>query len=276
MNGAKVRSVKGARTGGARILTGYTAARSNTLMPPLEVLIFAPLIVITAYIIFAISGFGSTLIAVPLLAHLFPLKFVIPTMVLLDCVGSISMGLKLRSDVNRRELAPLVPFLIVGMLTGAFLLLKLPAEALLGALGVFVVAYGALYVGGRHTSLRVGRWAAAPVGVFAGTTSSMFGVGGPIYVMYLTARGSNLEQIRATMPVIFIFTTIARIIIFAVAGLFTASVLYTAAALLPVMVLGLFVGNRLRLNLSRDQLVRTVGVLLLLSGLSLLWRAAGS
>lgn len=243
-------------------------------MPPLEVWIFAPLIVITAYVIFGMSGFGSTLIAVPLLAHLYPLKFVIPMMVVLDCIGSIHLGLKLRADVNKPELKPMLPFMLAGMLVGAFLLLQLPAELLLGGLGVFVLAYGALYVAGKQSSLRVGRWAAAPVGLFAGTTSSMFGVGGPIYVMYLTARGSTLEQVRATMPVIFVFTTIARIMIFIVAGLFTMTVLYTALALLPVMALGMWLGNRLRLNLSREQLVRVIGTLLLLSGASLLFRAA--
>jgi uncharacterized membrane protein YfcA len=213
-------------------------------------------------------------VAVPLLAHLLPLKFVIPTMVVLDCLASIGMGVKLRADVNRHELLPLVPFMVIGMLTGAFLLLRLPAEALLGALGVFVLIYGFMYVAGRQTTVRVGRGAAAPIGVFAGTTSSMFGVGGPIYVMYLTARGSTIEQIRATMPVIFIFTTIARIVIFAVAGLYTSQVLYAAAALLPVMLLGIVLGNRLHLNLSREQIMRVIGVLLVASGLSLIWRAA--
>ena len=242
-------------------------------MPPLEVWIFAPLIVITAYTIFGMAGFGSTLIAVPLLAHLFPLKFVIPMMVVLDCIGSISMGVRLRSDVNRPELKPMLPFMVAGMLAGVFLLLKLPTEVLLGTLGVFVLAYGALYVTGRQATFRVGRWAAVPVGLVAGTTSSMFGVGGPIYVAYLTARGSTLEQIRATMPVIFIFTTIARILIFIVAGLYTLTVLYTSLALLPVMAFGMWLGNHLHISLAREHLVRIVGVLLLVSGVSLLFRA---
>ena len=109
-------------------------------MPPLEVIILAPLIVVTAYVIFGLSGFGSTLVAVPLLAHLFPLTFVIPMMVVLDCIGSISMGFRLRADVNKPELKPMLPFMIVGMLAGVFLLLSLPAELLLGGLGVFVLA----------------------------------------------------------------------------------------------------------------------------------------
>ncbi len=242
-------------------------------MPPLEVLVFAPLIVITAYIIFGISGFGSTIIAVPLLAHLYPLQFVIPVIVLLDCIGAISMGARLRADVNKAELTPLFPFLVVGMLVGAFLLLKVRAELLLGGLGVCVLIYGTLFALGKQPTFRLKRWTAAPVGLFAGTTSAAFGVGGPIYVMYLTARGATPEQVRATVPVIFIFTTIARIAIFTVAGLFSREVLYSAAALLPIMILGMWIGHHLHLNMSREQLVRIMGALLVLSGVSLLVRA---
>ena len=243
-------------------------------MPSLAVLAFSGAAVLTAYVIFGIAGFGSTLIAVPLLAHAYPIKFVIPMVVLLDCVGAISMGVRLRASVNRAELLPLLPFLAVGLLIGAFLLLRVPAALLLGALGIVVVAYGALYASGKQPDLRVGRWAAPPVGLFAGITSSMFGVGGPIYVMYLTARGSSPESVRATVPVIFVFTTVARIAIFAVAGLFTLTVLYTAAALLPIMLVGMWLGHRLHLNMSREHVVRIIGVLLIGSGVSLLLRAA--
>ena len=242
-------------------------------MPPLEVLIFAPLIIITAYVIFSISGFGSTLIAAPLLAHLFPLKFVIPMVVLLDCIAAISMGFRLRENVNKGELVPLLPFLVMGLVLGAFLLLRTPGQYLLGGLGVFAVAFGLMYAAGKQMKLRVSRWAAAPVGVFAGTTSSMFGVGGPIYVMYLAARGSTPDQIRASVPAIFIFTTTGRIAIFAVAGLFSLEVIFTAAALLPVMVFGMWLGHRLHVNMSREQLVRIIGAVLMASGASLLIRA---
>jgi uncharacterized membrane protein YfcA len=245
-------------------------------MPPIEVLIFAPLVVVTAYIIFAISGFGSTLIAVPLLAHLFPLKFVIPMIVLLDCIGAISMGLRLRANVRKSELAPLLPFLVVGLIGGALLLVRLPGEVLLGALGACVLVYGGLYVTGKQPVFRVSRWAAPPVGVFAGITSAAFGIGGPIYVMYLTARGATPDQVRATVPVIFIFTTIGRIMIFTAAGLFTKEILYTAAALLPIMGLGMWIGHQLHLNMSREQLVRLIGTLLVMSGGSLLVKAAMS
>ncbi|HEX2830642.1 MAG TPA: sulfite exporter TauE/SafE family protein [Burkholderiales bacterium] len=245
-------------------------------MPSVAVIVFASSVVLLAYVIFGISGFGSTIIAVPLLAHFYPIKFLIPMIVLLDCIGAITMGVRLRADINKAELKPLLPFLAAGLLVGAFLLLRVPADLLLGGLGAVVIVYGALYASGRQPAFRVPRWTAAPVGLFAGMTSSMFGVGGPIYVMYLTARGSAPQNIRATVPVIFIFTTVARIAIFAVAGLFTLQVLYTAAALLPLMILGIWLGHHLHLNMTREQMVRIIGVLLVASGGSLVVRALAS
>lgn len=242
-------------------------------MPPIEVLIFVPLIILAAYLIFGMSGFGSTLIAVPLLAHLMPLKFAIPLVVVLDCVSAFSMGLKLRADVWKAEFVPLLPFLLVGLFAGAFVLLKVPPQWLLLGLGVFVLLFGAHFLIKRESAVRLPRWAAVPTGLIAGTTSSALGVGGPIYVFYFTGRGATPDQIRATVPAVFTFTSAARIAIFASVGLFNTAVLVSAAALLPVMALGLWCGHRLHGRLTRDQAVRIIGGLLLLSGVSLLARA---
>ncbi len=236
-------------------------------------LVIVPLAVLTAYVVFGLCGFGSTLIAVPLMAHFFPLQFVIPVIVLVDCVASLHQGFRLREGVNQRDLAPMLPFILAGMVTGAMILVHTPAGTLMVLLGVFVTGYG-IYFSLRHESVfRVARWTAAPIGLFAGTTSTVFGMAGPIYVMYLAGRGSTPEQIRATMPVIFIFTTLGRIVLFAFLRLITQDVLLAAALLLPVMALGLWLGNRWHAKISRAQAVRAIGAVLTLSGASLLLRA---
>jgi uncharacterized membrane protein YfcA len=61
--------------------------------------------------------------------------------------------------------------------------------------------------------------------------------------------------------------------LFAVAGLFTLEVLTTSALLLPLMLLGLYLGNRLHLNLAREHVIRFIGGLLTASGVSLILRA---
>lgn len=238
-----------------------------------DILLFAPLIVLTAYVVFGVAGFGSTLVAVPLLAHLMPLKFAIPVVVLLDFVASLRQGLQLRGEINRRELAPMLPFMLLGMAAGALLLVNLPGDMVMLLLGLLVLVYGSSYAINRGLAMRLPRWSAAPIGLFGGTTSSLFGSGGPVYVVYFAGRGATPEQIRATMPAVFVFTTIARIAVFALAGLFTMDVFFAAGLLLPVLALGLWLGNRLHGKLPRDQAARVVGGLLVVSGVSLLLRA---
>ncbi len=240
-----------------------------------QILIFAPLIVFAAYVVFGISGFGSTLIAVPLLAHLFPLKFVVPFFVILDCIGAFNMGLRLRADLMRRELMLLIPFMGLGIIAGVWLLVRMHPELLLGSLGAFVLLFGASYVLRSGKGFPLPRWAAAPIGAFGGATSAVFGIGGPIYVFYLAGRGGDPTQIRATMPVIFMFTTLARIALFIAAGLYSPAALVAAAALLPVMALGVWTGHHLHLNLSRETVIRVMGGLLVISGISLIVRALG-
>jgi hypothetical protein len=245
-------------------------------MPATEILVLAPFIVLSGYIVFGISGFGSTLVSVPLLAHLFPLRSVIPTIVLLDCVASISMGVRLRAGIDKTGFRDLLPFMLAGMALGVALLVQLPGRILLLALGVFVLAYGASYALKREPAFRLPRWSAAPIGLLAGAASAAFSVGGPLYILYLTGRGASADQIRATMPVIFIFTTVVRIVMFAFAGLFSREVLMAAAVLLPVMVIGMWCGHRLHARFSRENVIRMMGGLLVLSGASLIVRALGN
>ena len=240
-----------------------------------HILILAPLIVFAAYVVFGISGFGSTLVAVPLLAHIFPLKFVVPFFVILDCVGAFNMGLRLRADLMRREILLLLPFMAIGILAGVYLLVRVSPELLLGGLGLFVVFFGASYVAKSGKGFPLPHWSGAPIGLFGGATSAMFGIGGPIYVFFLAGRKATPTQIRATMPVIFMFTTVARIALFIAAGLYSPAALVAAAALLPVMALGVWTGHHLHLNLSQETVIRVMGVLLVLSGISLIVRAMG-
>jgi uncharacterized protein len=242
---------------------------------PLDFDLLAPLalIMLVTYVVFGMTGFGSALVAVPLMAHFVPIQFVIPTIVLLDCLASLTLGLRLRGEFNKPDTLALAPFVAVGMVIGGVLLARTPAGVILPFLAVFVTGYGLFYMFRHESVFRIPRWTAAPIGLFAGTMSSLFGMAGPIYVMYLVGRGATPEQVRATMPVIFIFTTIGRIAVFVTLSLLTTDTLFTAALLVPAMAAGLWLGNRWHARISRAQAVRVIGALLTLSGLSLLLKA---
>ena len=149
--------------------------------------ILATLIIFGAYFIFGISGFGSSIISVPLLVQMYPLKSVVPMMVIIDLFASLYVGRKSSQDANLKELKWLFPFTLIGMILGIIFLLRAPSEPLLVTLGCFAVINGARVLWQRNAEVRdpINKWWAAPFGFFGGVFTALFATGGAIYASYL-------------------------------------------------------------------------------------------
>jgi len=239
-----------------------------------EFYIAASLIILLAYLIRGITGFGSGLIAIPLLAHLLPLTFVVPLVLVVDFIASAILTRHTKLQVQWKEIGILLPPTIIGMLIGTFLLINLPREPLLIGLGSFVILFGLRYVFNIHSEKPISRWWSAPTGIIGGLIGAMFGTGGPPYVVYLSHRLHDKTQLVGTLSGIFMLDGALRTIIFLSIGLFLQDDMLSAILLaLPLMGLGLYLGNKIHLGISHQQQLAIIGSLLLLSGGSLLWKA---
>jgi len=69
---------------------------------PLHVLVAVPCIVLLGYTIFGATGFGSSIISVPGLAHFFPLAFTVPLITTTDAFAATSTALRVRRLVAWR------------------------------------------------------------------------------------------------------------------------------------------------------------------------------
>src|ERR671930_2176377 len=99
-------------------------------------------ILMSAYFIRGITGFGSGLISIPLLALSQPLHFAIPLVLALDFTASVILGSTNHKKANWSEIKILLPAGMVGACIGAFALLTLPTRPVLIALGAFVILVG--------------------------------------------------------------------------------------------------------------------------------------
>lgn len=240
----------------------------------MEALIASAIIILFAYFARGITGFGSGLIAVPLLAHLHALTFVVPLILITDVTASVVLGGGTRRAIHWGEIGRLLPGSLIGIVVGATLLVNLPRAPLLAALGAIVLAFGirnALNIHGRRT---IPRWWAGPAGFAGGTIGALFGTGGPPYAIYLTHRLRDKGALRATFSGLFLIDGGIRVVAFAVAGLLLQPDLpWALLATLPLMGLGLYLGHRVHLGISPTQMQRLIGLLLVASGTSLLWKA---
>ncbi len=231
--------------------------------------IYAGLVLFVAYMVRGIAGFGSGLIAIPLLALQFPLTIVVPLVVFLDYLGSASQGLKNRDHIHWREQLPLMLFTLLGVSLGLFLLKVMTAPLLAKTLAVFIIAY-AVYQLLPLPNLSGSRWLSVPLGFLGGFIGTLFGTGGPFYVIYFNLRNLTREAFRATFALNFLIDGAIRLTAYASVGFFQKDVLLGLLASLPVVAAGLFLGGRIQTGFSQDTFKRVISALLLCSGMMLL------
>jgi len=211
---------------------------------------------------------------VPLLALFLPLKFVVPLILLLDFTASVVIGGLHFKRVKWGEIGLLIPLGMVGVVLGTSLLIKLPSGPMLLALAGFVFVFAVRSVFNIRGDKPISRGWAVPAALTGGTVGALFGTGGPPYVIYLTHRIHDKSDLRATFSALFFTDGLTRIVSFLVAGLLLSAKVWIAYfAALPAMLGALYLGGRAHVGLSQAQMTRLVGVLLLVSSVSLVFKA---
>lgn len=228
-----------------------------------------------AYVVYGLTGFGSTVLAMPLLAHLLPLKFAVPMMMLLDLAAFLLFGARFRRGIRYAEAGWLVPFMLAGMALGLTLLIEVAERRLLAALGLFVLAYAAYGLSRRGAPLRLARAWSVPIGLAGGALSALFGTGGVLFAIYNSGRIRDKAELRATNAAMIMLSSVVRVVLFGATGLLAQDGLISFALLLvPALLAGFAIGNRLHAAVPAAAVVRVVYALLVVAGVSLIARAA--
>ncbi len=244
-------------------------------LPPLDLLLLTGIALFTAYTIFGITGFGSGLIAAPVLAQLMPVAAVVPMLAIVDCAAALTNGVRLGGSVDRKELFLFYPATAIGSLIGAVLLFHVPTRAMMFALGLFIIVYACWSFFVPQSTTRIGRGWAIPIGTVGGISSGLFGMGGAIYSMYISRRLQTRDTIRATQSALIGLNTFTRVVIFALAGSYTSwRVPLLALLLVPIRFFGTFAGHHLTLKMSRERFMQILYLVLVVSGAALIIRAA--
>jgi len=243
---------------------------------PLLFWVVAPLTILFAYTVFGMSGFGSTVIAIPILANWLPLTYLVPLMALGDLVAAAFVGGTNRRHVSAAELKRLLPFMILGIGLGVTLLVNLPQQPLKAGLALFAMGVGLHSILNPSPKGTISPWWCIPAGTVAGMLAAVFGAGGPVNVAYLAGRLRDKGQIRSTVSVIISVSATLRTVLYAVAGLVLKAGLLAGFILaVPFAWAGIALGSRIHTGFTNEQMRRVVGGVLMASGAVLLARTLG-
>ena len=242
---------------------------------PWTTLLAAAAAVTVAYTVYGLTGFGAAIVAIPLLAQFLPLRVAVPMLLLFDLVAGLLLGLKNHRSIDKPELLRLVPFLLLGMVAGVYLLARAPERWLLAVLGLFAMLYAAWNLLRRPATGPIAPGWAVPAGLLGGAFTAMYGTGGPIYASYLARRVSDKDVLRASVAALIFGAGWVRLVMFTASGFYAQrGLLELVAMLVPAALLGYFMGSRLHARLSGPQALKVVWLLVLAAGIGLLWRVS--
>ena len=236
-------------------------------------------VVLTGYLVLGITGFGSALVIVPLLAWRWPLAEVVPLVLLLDIPASILMGRLNWRQVRWAELRQLVPGLLLGCALGLWLFRHAPAAWPLLALGFYVVWVGVRALRQAPVFgevLPASSWLGGLYGMGVGLVQISFGTAGPLVLAWLARRQVPAMAVRASTPAIMVFAGVVVLALFASQGRLSSPLTWHRVLVLwPVAFAAVWVGHAVAGRLPIERLRRAICALLVCSGLLLLvnaWR----
>lgn len=228
------------------------------------------------YVVRAISGFGSTLVALPIMVYVVPIHAAIP---LNAALGLFAIGFAAWHDrrfVIPSELRALLPANILGVVTGIYIFSRLDSVVLPKIFGGFVVAYAAYVLVSEvrrveHRACSI-RWA-APVSYCGAVIDSLFGGGGGMLAaMYMHRRGHDQRAFRATLCVLWTIELVFRVVGYGIGGYYDTPTLLLLLFMLPAMAAGEWVGRRVTSRMSQRAFTRFLAVVLMACGTSLVFK----
>ena len=224
------------------------------------------LVLFVANVIQAITGFAGTVLAMPPSMYLLGMddaKVVLNVMALLS---GLMIAVMSYHHMNKKELAKICVFMVVGMEIGIQICKAVPSEKFL------LVLYGIIIILIAGKNLLYHREHTLPKGVLlvvlllAGVIHGMFVSGGALLVVYATQVLKDKEEFRATIAMIWLTTGCYMTGTQIMLGNFnTHVIMLLIVGVVPVFV-GTFIGTKLVKKIPQDVFMKLTYVLLLLSG----------
>jgi uncharacterized membrane protein YfcA len=245
---------------------------------------YGPWIVAWCFFALACGGFikgtlgvGTPLLTVPMMAQVLPLQMAIAIMAIPVVVANVwQFAQAERSTKVVARFWPTFVAILIGTWFGVKILSTIDEKALMFLVGSAVIAFAILQ--GSKFRLHLPERLVKPAGIIFGGASGLIGgvssFFGPMLITYLISiRGLSKNQFVSSISFLYVSAVIPWALTLYYFGLLDQRLLiYSTFATVPVT-LGLLIGQRIRHLISEERFRYLIIGILVISGLSMLWRA---
>ncbi len=225
----------------------------------------------------SVTGMGYPLVAIPFLSHFIGVETAVVVVALPNVAANAVLNVHVREARHEtRDLTSLAIGTVVGAAVGTALLVSIPEWPLLLVLAATIVVFVVHYL--RRPELRLQpattrRWAPL-AGATTGLMQGAVGIPGPIVAMWFHGYRLGKDAYVFSVTLLFLLAGVAQILVLAAGDELDRDRLRAAALALVATMVVIPFGTSLRARLEGRTFEHIVLVLLMVSAVSLLVRAA--
>jgi uncharacterized membrane protein YfcA len=222
----------------------------------------ASLCIFIAGVIRGFTGFGLAVVGVPLLSLFFAPAEIVPSIMILAIIAGLQLLPKIWRSVDWKLLLPTLAGAAIGTPLGTWLLAGMPANAMRVLIGGAVLAASLAVQLGFRFKKRPHAGINAGFGAIAGLTGGAAAMPGPSVIFLFLAVPIAHEVGRASLILFFQLSAVMSAISAAVGGILQVHSLILGALLVPAMLVGNTLGDRVFDKASAKTYRRVVVALL--------------
>ncbi|MGJ9459838.1 sulfite exporter TauE/SafE family protein [Oceanobacillus sp. CF4.6] len=230
------------------------------------------------FIGFSKSGLPNMIIlVVTVLTFIFPAKESVGILLPMLLVGDIFAVTYYRRNVIWKHLIKLIPWVLIGILSGYFVLSQASSDQLKPLIGIIVLTMIVLQLtrqkfGERFNQLLpTSLWFVALMGILGGFTTIVGNAAGAVMTIYLLVKGLSKEDFVGTAAWFFLFVNVIKFPFYVQLGLINQASLTFNLWMLPAIIAGVFIGIKILPLIPRKVFQRLVLGLAALGGINLLF-----
>ncbi|HSW53121.1 MAG TPA: sulfite exporter TauE/SafE family protein, partial [Sulfuricaulis sp.] len=213
----------------------------------MSALIILTVVCALTYTFEIVFGLAGTILMLPLLSFLFPVKTLVIYSVLPQILVAVIGLVRSPKKVDRQFMAGMLFFAGLGAIAGFMLFYYLPASTFQVLLAAAITAAGLFLVIAPHRA-KFNPAGMRVMDTLAGTSQALFGISGPIAMTRLLATYRDKNTVRHYAFAFFLAMNGLRAIEYSIHGTYTEEILWMMAVSAPFLAVTLWFSNQLHLH----------------------------
>lgn len=253
------------------------------------VFILVGITVLITHALEAITGFGCTVLALPFVTALVGVKTGVPILATLAWILALYIVITKWKFINFKEFGIILLFVGLGLPFGMIAFKSLDSQLLKKILAVFIVLTAGWQVYHRfakpnrenlnsptapEAALSRSLWGRIPyylLLLLGGMVHGAFASGGPLVVLYASKTLTDKGNFRATLCLLWATLNTILIVNYLRSGVFTTPIIQGTAGMLPFLVAGIIIGEKIHHRLDAKLFGKLIFLVLLATGLFMLF-----